>query len=161
MHLLLYLFVYPTEIWGRIPPSAAMVRSPAALQQSIALRVPQRDTPSQWHLATGHILHHARWLQGSPHTGPLRPADISERHRQLPYAVFQPPLFWACTTLGRQRSPSFKLKPDRLRLELMPSRSTRQISQFTWIKIFFSTLRAAFLFAACTIRFQFAAPRKA
>lgn len=65
-----------------------MVRSTPALQQQIEIRISERNTPPQRHLAAGHVLHHARRLQGSPNTGPLCLAHLSQRHRQLPYAVF-------------------------------------------------------------------------
>lgn len=64
-----------------------MVRSSATLFQSKSLRLSQCNPPSRGHLATRHLLHHARWLQRPPHTGALRPSNIQKRHSQLPHAV--------------------------------------------------------------------------
>lgn len=51
-----------TEIRSGVPAAAAVVRSPAAVSQPVAVRLSERDPPPRGHLAARHLLHYARRL---------------------------------------------------------------------------------------------------
>lgn len=82
-----FSFGQTTEIRGRVFAAATMVRSTLALSQSLAVRIPERYSSPREYLAAGHVLHHARRLQGAHCTDALCTAHLSQWHNQLPDEV--------------------------------------------------------------------------
>jgi hypothetical protein len=73
----------PLEIRSGILAATTMVRPETEICKSIAIRLSECNTSSRGYLAARHLLHHARRLQGSPHTDAFCLKNLSQRHNQL------------------------------------------------------------------------------
>lgn len=71
------------EIRSWVFIATTMVRSATTLCKSIAIWIFKCDPPSRRDMVTWHLLHNARWLQGSNYPDALCTTNLSERHNKL------------------------------------------------------------------------------